>query len=244
MEKLMFVLWRPEAMAPTDFAALLRGSLAPALVDLDPLGVQVNVLDEAVQAGAAPVPDGLRRATETPQMEAVVSVWLHSAVPLRRAPFDDVFLSSGLRWCSFLVSESTLLVDPSPAAAGERSRGFAQVAFLRRPEGQARAHWLSRWREHHAEVAIETQSTFEYRQNLVIDRLQAAGPRVDGIVEESFPMEALTDRSAFYDAVGAPDRLARNRARMAASTRTFIDHERGLDVIPTSQYVFRRPLGP
>lgn len=243
MEKVIYVLWRPEGLSTEAFAATLHGSLAPRILELDPLGLQLNVLDEAVEAGAALVPDGLRRRSEEAAGEALVSIWCHSAAPVRRSPFDELLLSTGLRWAGYLVSESALLVDPAPTRPGHRSRGFAQIAFLRCPEGQERSHWLSRWRDHHAQVAIETQSTFEYRQNLVVDRLQASGPRYDGIVEESFPIEALTDRGAFYDAEGDPERLDANRRRMAMSTRTFIDHERGLDVLPTSQYVYRRPPG-
>lgn len=243
MEKLIYLLWRPADETPHDFGRSLLDGLGPRLLELDPLGLQVNVLDDDVASGAAPVPDGLRRCAEEPQPEAMVSVWLHSAAPLRRQAYDEAVLGRGLRTAGYLVSESSLLVDPAPAETGARSRGFAQVALLRRPPGQARDHWLSRWRDHHAAVAIETQSTFEYRQNLVVDRLQAAGPPIDGIVEESFPVDALTDRAVFYDSVGSPERLARNRARMAASTRTFIDHEHGLDVIPTSQYVLRRSPG-
>lgn len=241
----MYVLWRPAGMGSEELSALLRGALADELLLLPIAGLQVNVADSAVAAGSGLVPDGLRRAATEPQMEAVVSVWLDSAVPLRRAPVDEVIGRAGLRWAGYVVSESELLCDPAPApAAGTRSRGFAQVAFLQRPVGQSRDHWLSRWRDHHAEVAIVTQSTFEYRQNLVIERLQAAGPAFAGIVEESFPIEALTDRAVFYDSKGDPDRLARNRQQMAASTRTFIDHERGLDVLPTSQHVLRRRTTP
>ncbi|HRD99671.1 MAG TPA: hypothetical protein PLV68_00130, partial [Ilumatobacteraceae bacterium] len=150
---------------------------------------------------------------------------------------------SRLPMSSYLVSESEVLVNPDPAPLGTRSSGFAQIAMFRRPDGQSRRHWLSRWRDHHTQVAVETQSVFEYRQNLVVDRFQIAGPVIDAIVEEGFPIEALVDRNVFYAAVGSDEQLRRNQFRMSASTRTFIDHERGLDVIPTSQYVFRRPPG-
>lgn len=243
MEKVIYLLWRPIDRSSSDLRRALLDELGARLLEFDPLGLQVNVLDDDVAEGAADVPQGLRRRSSDRQPEAMVSIWLRSAAPLRRQPFDDLVLAAGLPMAGYLVSESSLLVDPRKAAPGTRSRGFAQVALLRRPDGQARGHWLSRWRDHHALVAIETQSTFEYRQNLVVDALQASGPRIDGIVEESFPIEALTDRAAFYDAVGAPDRLAQNRTRMSASTRAFIDHERGLDVVPTSQYVLRRNPG-
>lgn len=243
MEKVIHLVWRDASMPPEDFQDRLH-DLMPSLVGLDVVeGLQLNIADGDVAAGSGIVPDGLRRVSTEPQPEALISLWMRSAVWMRREPVDEVILTSGLRSSSFLVSESEVLVDPDPTPVGRRSEGFAQIAMLRRPKGQGRGHWLSRWRDIHTAVAVETQSVFEYRQNLVIDRMQVSGPTVDAIVEERFPIEALVDRAVFYDAAGDPDRQRRNQFRMSASTRTFIDHATGLDVIPTSQYVFRRPGG-
>ncbi len=72
--------------------------------------------------------------------------------------------------------------------------------------------------------------------------MQDDSPTWAAIVEEDFPIEALTDRHAFYATDGDPQKLEENRGRMSASTRTFIDHAAGLDVLPTSSYLRRDPL--
>jgi hypothetical protein len=141
---------------------------------------------------------------------------------------------------AYLVTESEPLPDASPAPPGERTRGFANLAFLRRPAALERVTWLSRWQDDHTHVAIETQSTFRYVQDVVVRPLTDGAPPVDGIVEECFPIEALTDLHAFFDAVGDDDRLARNLGRMNDSVSAFGANE-AIDVVPTSEYVIRRP---
>lgn len=241
MEKIMYLLWRPDGTTPERFGEELRTGIAPALVTAGAAGVQANVLDDAVTTGASPVPDGLRRIGTEPQMEAVVSLWLDSAIAPRRRPFEAILDEAGFRPAGYRVCESEPMENRAEIVApGDRTPGFAQLAFLRRPADLDRQTWLDRWQGRHTQVAIDTQSTFEYRQNLVVDRFHAHGPELDAIVEEGFPEAALDDRHVFYDAVGDPERFEANIAAMRESTRTFIDHEGGLDVLPTSQYVFRR----
>jgi hypothetical protein len=76
----------------------------------------------------------------------------------------------------------------------------------------------------------------------VVDALHDDAPTVDAIVEESFPIAALTDWYAFYDAVGDDERFRAHVDAMVASTSTFLDHETDLDVLPTSEYVLLRPF--
>ena len=66
-------------------------------------------------------------------------------------------------------------------------------------------------------------------------------PAFDGIVEELFPPEALTDLHAFFDAVGDDEKLAKNMTAMGESTERFGASE-SIDVVPTSQYVFATPF--
>ena len=121
---------------------------------------------------------------------------------------------------------------------GTRTDGFANIAFLRRPERLSVAEWLDGWQNGQTPVAIETQSTFGYTQNVVVRPVTIDAPRFDGIVEELFPPEAMTDLHAFFDATGDDDKLARNMARMGESTARFGATE-NIDVVPTSQYVYR-----
>ena len=194
-------------------------------------------------AGGAMSPNGLRRSTTDPPIAAVASVWVDSAVHHLRRPIDEVIAASGSRMAAYLVTESEPLAHRGPTP-GPRSRtdGFTQVALLRRPARLTRGAWLERWHDHHTQVAIDTQSTFAYRQNLVVDALNDDAPPIDAIVEESFPVAALTDWYAFYDAPGDDERFHAHVEAMVASTETFLDHETDLDVLPTSEYVLRRPF--
>lgn len=233
MEKVDYVLWRLPGTERAAFAELLRGRVADALLAAGARGLQVNVADDAVAGGV------MQLVHTDPQMEAVLGVWVDSAAAAPRRPFDEAVSTAGW-WAAYLVTESEPLRDPAPAPAGERTRGVANLAFLRRPPELEPFTWLSRWQDDHTSVAIETQSTFRYVQDVVVRPLSPDAPGVDGIVEECFPMEALTDLHAFFDAVGDDDRLAGNLGRMTESVSRF-GADKSIDVVPTSEYVVRRP---
>ena len=233
MEKVDYVLWRPPGTGRGAFAGALLGPVAEALLGAGVRGLQVNVADDAV-AGAV-----MQLVHTEPQMEAVLGVWVDSAATGPRRPFDEVVSGAGW-WAAYLVTESEPLRDPAPAAPGERTRGYANLAFLRRPPELDPATWLSRWQDDHTPVAIGTQSTFRYVQDVVVRPLSGDAPPVDGIVEECFPMEALTDLHAFFDAAGDDERLTRHLGRMNESVVRF-GADRSIDVVPTSEYVLRPP---
>jgi hypothetical protein len=89
-------------------------------------------------------------------------------------------------------------------------------------------------------VAIETQATFGYTQNLVVRALTPDAPGIAGIVEELFPAEAITDLKAFFGAADDSD-LQHRLGRMVASTTAFGANE-NIDTVPTSRYVFKTPF--
>jgi hypothetical protein len=233
VEKVDYVIWRPPGTDRGAFAEALLGPVADVLLAAGARGLQVNVADEAVAGGI------MKLVHTDPQMEAVLGVWVDSAAAGPRRPFDAAVAPAG--WCAaYLVTESEPLPDPAPPAPGERTRGFANLAFLRRPAELDPADWLARWQDEHTPVAIETQSTFRYVQDVVVRALTPDAPRVAGIVEECFPLEALSDLHAFFDAVGDDDRLTRHLERMNESVSRFGANE-SIDVVPTSEYVLRRP---
>jgi hypothetical protein len=235
VEKVVYVLWRDEGTPVEAWSAALRTSGADALPGCGALGVQVNVADGAVADAQ------LRFVEIDPQMEAVVSVWVDSARTAARRPVDEALAAvpGTSRLEAYLVTESEPLRDADPVPLGERTPGFANLAFLRRPAAMSPDDWITAWHDGHTDVAIDTQSTFGYVQNVVARRLTPGAPAVDGIVEELFPIEALTDVHAFFD---APDdaELARRMGRMAESTARF-GADRTLDLIPTSRYVLSTP---
>ena len=229
----MYVLWRAETDSVEAFADRLTHDVADALLALDVRGLQINVADDAV------TPAVIRIKELDPQMEAVVSVWLDTVMDAARQPVDEVLTVATARLAGYLVTESVPLPNTTRGAPlGTRTDGFANIAFLRRPERLSVAEWLDAWQNGQTPVAIETQSTFGYTQNVVVRPVTIDAPRFDGIVEELFPPEAMTDLHAFFDATGDDDKLARNMARMGESTARFGATE-NIDVVPTSQYVYR-----
>lgn len=90
-------------------------------------------------------------------------------------------------------------------------------------------------------MAIETQSTFGYTQNWVVRALTPDAPGIAGIVEELFPIEAVTDLKAFFGAADDDD-LQDRLGRMVASTTAFGANE-NIDTVPTSRYVYKAAFG-
>jgi hypothetical protein len=167
---------------------------------------------------------------------AVVGVWVDSAVDHLRAPYDVAIGAVAPGAAAYLVTESVPLRDLTATSPGGRTEGMAQVAFLRRRPDLAHPEFLDIWLQGHTALAIDTQATFGYVQNVVVRALTADAPPWDGIVEELFPAEAMTDPHVFFDAVGDDERLAANQGAMIDSVSRFLDLG-ALDVVPTSRYV-------
>lgn len=234
MEKVIYIVWRDSQTEPGEFARRLRTTLADKLLALGARGLQVNVADDAVLPAA-----GLRQANTRPQMDGLVSVWMDSAIDRQRQPFDQAIAAAVGRMAGYLVTESQPIRNTRfPAAPGERTPGFAQLAFLTRPPRLTPQAWLDIWHNHHTPVAVETQDNFLYVQNVVVRPLTYAAPHYDAIVEEGFPDAAMTDPQAFFDAAGDQDKFQRNLQAMMESCQRFIDFDK-IDVIPTSQYLVR-----
>lgn len=232
MEKVVYLVWKTAAQPAADFHAALR-SLPSALAIAGARRGKVNLADDDVAKAI-----GLRQVCLKPQPDALVQAWVDSAIAKLRAPVDAAVARAGERFAAYLVTESQPTVNTKhPPQPGRRTFGFAQVALLRRPPSLAYADWLDTWHNSHTQVAIETQSTFEYVQNVVARPLTAEAPAIDAIVEESFPPEAMTDFKAFFDAPGDEPKFKANFMRMLQSVARFIEPGR-IDVIPTSQYVF------
>jgi EthD domain len=210
----------------------LRGPVADALLGLGVAGLTVNVRDAAVS------PSLMTLTTLDPPAAAVVSIWtpqcygeqIAQALPLLSAECDQV--------AAYLVTESTPLL--APLELGLRTTGLANIALLRQPAALDHASWLHRWQHDHTPVAIETQSTFGYTQNLVVRALTPGAPPLAGIVEELFPIEAISDLKAFFGAADDAD-LQHRLSRMVASTSAFGANE-NIDTVPTSRYVLKTPF--
>jgi hypothetical protein len=103
-------------------------------------------------------------------------------------------------------------------------------------DGISYEQFISLWHNEHRAVALETQSTFAYVRNEIVRALTPDAPKWAAVVEESFPIEALTDPAVWYAAVGSPARLEQHRRRMIESCIAFLALDR-VESHPMSEYV-------
>ncbi|MCP2319249.1 EthD domain-containing protein [Nocardia amikacinitolerans] len=218
-EELIFALW--------SVGDLHHAQLPQRLVAAGAEAVRLNVSDADVADAM------LRLTTFDAPIEAVLALSSPTACDLNAVL--DALGHVSERHEGWRVEVRTPLPPPS-VAIGERTPGFANVAFLRRPPELPYDEWLDRWRNHHTEVAITTQATFGYVQNRVLEPVTDTAPDVAAVVEELFPSAALRDPHAFYGSGGDPAELNRRIQRMMASVATF-GADRDIDVVPTSRYV-------
>lgn len=188
--------------------------------------LQVNVDDEDV-AAAMRIP-----AADEP-VAALVSTWGGSP--------DEVAAALGglapvTRVAGWEVEERRP-IPPEETWDGTRVDTLANIALLRRPDELTHEEWLHRWLVDHTPVAIATQGTFGYVQNVVVGAVTADAPAVAALVEELFPSEATTDIHAFYGSGGSDAELSDRMERMMASVARF-GADRGLDLVPTSRYLY------
>jgi hypothetical protein len=236
MEKIVYALWRDVRDSQEEFSRKLREEAAPRLLALGARGLQINVVDAVV----APA-KGLVRVATRPQMEAVVHLWVDSAINAFRRPYDEVLEGAAGRIAGYLVCESNPVVNADyRAAPGERTHGFSQCVFIARPKRVTPEAWIDAWHNHTTPVAIECQGNFFYAANVVVRPLTHAAPAYDALVEECMQPEAMTDPTVFFDRGRDPERAKDNARRMyeAAALVTDIDK---IDVIATSQYIFKWP---
>lgn len=218
MTKVMFAVHGAESAT-----RLLGLEFREALTAAGAKAVQVNIDDEAV----APA---MRFGPGRP-IDAVVSVWTDEVA----AVIDVVLAVSGdADLHAYRVSERMRL-DPVPMPDGVRSDVLAQVALLRKPESMSRDDYLSYWMLQHTAIAIRTQNTSAYVQNIVEEALIPASPEISAIVEEHFPMAAMHDSHEFYGSGGDDAELGRRMTELMDSVAKF-GADQGLDLVPTSRY--------
>jgi hypothetical protein len=177
----------------------------------------------------------LRLHTAEP-IRAVVSSWTDAGIHGRADGVTDVFRQVAPTPLGWRVDER-VPVEPPETPDGERADALANLAFLRRPAELPYDDWIAHWHGPHTDVAIRTQATFGYVQNVVVESLTPESPRVDGIVEELFPRAAMTDVHAFYGSGGDPAELDRRMTELMASVSAF-GADRDLDLVPTDRWVY------
>lgn len=210
----------------------LRTRVATQLSELDLAGLTVNVRDAVVSASM------MTLTTLDPPVSAVVSIWTQQYYGAALRSALDLLAAECQEAAAYLVTESVPLPGPDIAPSA-RTPGLANVALLRRPPDLDVETWLQRWHIDHTPVAIATQATFGYTQNTVVRALTPGAPPIDAIVEELFPIEAVSDLHAFFGAADDAD-LGDRMGKMAASVARF-GADRNIDTVPTSRYVLWTP---
>jgi hypothetical protein len=230
VEKLLYVVWKKAEESVPDFRERMLGAVASGLCDLGVRGLSMNLADEM-----STFAERMRITQMQAPPSGTVSIWLDTA--LDRDPLQDLLKSVCQRLAGYLVLESVPLANTTRiAASGERTPGITTVAFLEKPAGMTQEDWLDAWQGRHTRVAIETQSTFLYIQNLIVRPLTEDAPPWSAIVEEGFPAEAATDPMVFFAAGDSRARLEENRRRLLESCAKFIDFAR-LESHPMSSYL-------
>jgi hypothetical protein len=239
MEKLIYAVWRRPETSVAEFKRAMLGETAEGLIGLGAQRLSMGLVDEHVDYAL-----GSRITRMDEPLSGMVSLWLHTA--LERAPLEQRIGAAVGRCAGYLVVESMPIVNTTRVAPiGERRPGVNTVAFLKKPDWLSYDEWRERWQGQHTRVAIETQSTFLYVQNVVVRPVTEGAPPWTAIVEEGFPSAALTDPKVFYDAGDSDEKLKRNMRRMIESCKRFIDFDQ-LESHVMSEYVLKDqvPVNP
>jgi hypothetical protein len=225
MEKLVYLVHQSADQPGADLRGALIEKATPALRAAGATQISISVDDEDVAQGT-----GVLIRHSDPPIRACVSFWMQSADD--RALCEAALAAEAESLAGYLVVESRPVVHTPPV--GERAPGANLVTCLRRLEGLSDADFIHRWHTEHKEVANAIQSTFAYVRNVVVRKLTSEGPDWEGIVEESFPIEALVNPRVWYDC-DTDDEQQRRAKQMVDSVRAFLDL-RTLESTPMSEY--------
>lgn len=229
MQKLVYLVWKPESISSEAWSRHLCGDVAPALAASGAQDVALNLVDDAVEAEQAH-----RIGVEDPPLGGMISFWLPSAD--ERAPAEAHLKGASAALHGYAVLETVPLPNTTHLAApGERTPGVNMVTCIERPARLTPEAWIAHWHGHHERVALETQCTYAYVRNTVERAVTKDAPAWGGIVEEGFPREAVGNPMVWYDTGGDPEVLKRNLDRMMESVRAFLDLER-VHSYPMSEY--------
>lgn len=229
MEKLCYVAWKRGEERDALFARRLLEEVAPRLRTIAEK-LRISVVDDDVAPGAQ------LHIGAQPRVSALVSFWLEQSQ--ERAEAEKLLAAACGRLAGYLVVESQPLVNRvHRAAPGARTTGFALVSCIVPKDGLPYEEFIRLWYTVQRDTAIETQSTFGYVRNEIVRPLTADAPRWAAIVEENFPLGALSDPAVFYDATGDPKKLRANQERMMSAVGRFLALDR-IESHPMSEYDF------
>ncbi len=213
MEKLCYLLFHDSELAGSTLRQALVEKAAPALRAAGARELWLHVQDEEVAAGTP-----LRRSD--PPIRAMLSWWMQDSD--ERAACEAALRPHARRLAGYLVVESRPLVHEAPR--GRRTPGANQVTCIARKPGLDQDEFIRIWHGPHRAVALETQSTTGYVRNEIVRPLTPGAPGWAAIVEETFPIGALSEPKVFY-AARSDDELRARVERMLTSCQRFLDFE-------------------
>ena len=229
MEKLVYMVWKRSDLSDEAFTKEMLGPTAKKLLALGVHKLAMNLVNEHVAHTK-----NVRLTKLDPPMSGMVAFWMDLTDD--RESHEEVLAAVTDRRAGYLVVESVPVVNTTHTAPlGERTPGINVIACIEKPDHLTRDAWIEHWHVHHRKVAVETQCVFSYVRNVVVRPLTADAPPWDGIVEEAFPAEAVTDPMIWYCADGSEEKLRRNMARMMESVVTFLDVNR-VESNPMTEY--------
>jgi hypothetical protein len=218
--KLMYALWGADLPD-----ALHAETLRTRLADAGATRLQLNLDDEHVSRA-------MRIPTFEEPINAIVTVWTDG----RPADVTAALTPLAERVEGWRVEERRRL-DPPETYDGSRADTLANVAVIRKPTELTQDEWMHRWMVDHTPIAIRTQATFGYIQNVAGDPVTPDAPYVSAFVEELFPSASIDDIHAFYGSGGSDEELNRRLTELMASVaRIGADHD--IDLVPTSRYLY------
>ena len=140
-----------------------------------------------------------------------------TAIDWQRAIDIAKQMGAEVHWC-----KGTTPLTP-PLNSGETFSGTIQLCCFERRKGLSDEALEQIWFTEHVQVAIDTQNTLGYRQNLV---LRSSHERLDGIVEEHFPIEAANSLTAFFADGDDEAKMMSNIHVLTESSERVLDLER------------------
>ena len=227
MEKLAYQLWKKDDDSLETFKEALLENLSRDIGELVS-ELQINIADSDVIPA-----NNLAQSNYPPAPNAVLFIKVKSYFLANTLESHLEKITNKIY--GFVVSESIILDSSEKSPLGLRSEGFSQVVFLEKPKTMSTFDWFDHWTNFHTKIAIQTQSNFIYVQNTVVRSLQKESPSFIAIIEECFPLEAMTDPEVFYNAQNNPEQFAKHVQIMMDSCEKFIDFKK-IEVIPTSRY--------
>jgi len=238
MEKLVYLVWERPSIDPVALRMRFLDDVAPRLLALHPLALQVDLDDEHAQMPSmVPVP-----GDELP-VRACVSIWLDAHDG--RAPYEALLREAGVRCAGYLVTESLFREyggnEHAPARDwpdGTRSPGIITLTIFDKPAGVDDETFYGHWYGHQSPMSENMQPRARYVRNAVVRALTPGAPRYRAIVEEAWPsIEHVTNLQTFFGA-SSSEELGENIRVMLDSTKLLYDPAT-MRNYPLSEYILK-----